>query len=158
MIDLYMDQTPHGLRASVALEETGLPYRPHKVDLSNNEHLTAQFLSLNPSGAIPVLIDHDGPDGKKLTLTQSTAIIIYCAERTGTFIPQDPVRRALTLWHIDAGSGRRPRHQTRPPQADLKGLPGASADPTIPDLVAEAAQSTAMCQQKTHAPQHFWVA
>ena len=95
MIDLYLAGTANGLRASVALEEAGLPYRVHKVDLAKGEHRTPEFLKLNPAGLIPVIVDQDGPGGKPLTLPQSGAIILYVAEKTGRFLPKDAVRRAM---------------------------------------------------------------
>ena len=79
MIDLYLAPTANGLRASVALEECGLAYRAHKVDLAKGEHRTAEFLKLNPAGLIPVMVDSEGPGGKPLTLSQSGAIVMYCA-------------------------------------------------------------------------------
>jgi len=95
MIDLYLAGTANGLRASVALDEAALPYRAHKVDLSKGEQRTAEFLKLNPAGLIPVIVDQDGPGGKPLTLSQSGAIILYIAEKTGRFTPKDAVRRAM---------------------------------------------------------------
>ena len=95
MIDLYLAGTANGLRASVVLEEAGLPYRVHKVDLAKGEHRTPEFLKLNPAGLIPVIVDQDGPGGKPLTLPQSGAIILYVAEKTGRFLPKDAVRRAM---------------------------------------------------------------
>jgi GST-like protein len=95
MIDLYLAGTANGFRASVALEEAGLPYRVHKVDLAKGESRTPEFLKLNPAGLIPVIVDHDGPGGQPLTLSQSGAIILYAAEKTGRFLPKDPIRRAM---------------------------------------------------------------
>ena len=95
MIDLYLAGTANGLRASVALEEAGLPYRIHKVDLAKGEHRTPEFLKLNPAGLIPVIVDQEGPGGKPLTLSQSGAIILYVAEKSGRFLPKDPVRHVM---------------------------------------------------------------
>jgi GST-like protein len=97
MIDLYLAPTANGLRASVALEECGLPYRAHKIDLAKGEQRSAEFLKLNPAGQIPVIVDQDGPGGKPLTLAQSGAIILYCAEKTGKLLPKDPATRTLAL-------------------------------------------------------------
>lgn len=94
MIDLYLSGTANGLRASVALEEAGIAYRVHKIDLAKGEHRKPEFLSINPAGLIPAIVDQDGPGGKTLTVTQSGAIIVYAAEKSGKFLPQDPVRRA----------------------------------------------------------------
>ncbi len=105
MIDLYMAGTSNGLRASVALEECGLAYTLHKVDLTKGEHKNPQYLKLNPAGLIPTIIDHDGPGGRPLTLSQSSAILLYCAEKSGKFIPGDPARKALAMqWFMQAAS------------------------------------------------------
>jgi len=105
VIDLYLAATANGLRASVALEEAGLPYRAHKVDLGKAEQRSAEFLKLNPAGLIPVIVDHEGPGGKPLTLSQSGAIVLYAAEKSGRFLPREPAQRALALqWLMQAGS------------------------------------------------------
>ena len=105
MIDLYLAPTANGLRASVALDECGLAYRPNKIDLAKGEQRTPEFLELNPAGQIPVIVDHDGPGGKPLTLAQSAAIILYCAEKSGKFLPKDGARRALALqWMMQAAT------------------------------------------------------
>jgi len=105
MIDLYMWGTGNGLRASVALAETGLAHRVHKVDLTKGEQRTPEFLKLNPAGVIPVIVDQDGPGGKPLTLTQSGAIVVYCCEKAARFIPTDPLRRARAgQWFLQAAS------------------------------------------------------
>ena len=97
MIDLYAAGTSNGLRARMALEECALPYELHPINLEKGEHKTPQFLAMNPNGQIPVIVDHDGPGGKPLTLSQSTAILIYCAEKSGRFIPKEGVARAA-MW------------------------------------------------------------
>ena len=79
MIDLYMAGTSNGLRASVALEECGLAYRLHKLDLTRGEHRKQEYLAINPAALIPTIVDDDGPGGKPLTLSQSSAILLYCA-------------------------------------------------------------------------------
>ncbi|MGH8631659.1 MAG: glutathione S-transferase family protein [Burkholderiales bacterium] len=105
MIDLYFAGTANGQRASVALEETGLAYRLRRVDLAKGEQRSPEFLRLNPAGLIPVIVDSDGPGGKPLTLTQSGAIVLYCAERSGKFLPKDAARRALAMqWFMHAAS------------------------------------------------------
>jgi GST-like protein len=105
VIDLYLAPTANGLRASVALDECGLPYTPHKIDLMKGEQRSEQFLKLNPAGQIPVLVDHDGPGGKPLTLAQSAAIILYCAEKSGRFLPKDAAKRAAALqWMMQAAT------------------------------------------------------
>jgi GST-like protein len=105
VIDLYLAPTANGLRASVALDECGLAYRPRKIDLAKGEQRTPEFLKLNPAAQIPVIVDHDGPGGKPLTLAQSAAIILYCAEKSGKFLPKDGARRALALqWMMQAAT------------------------------------------------------
>ena len=71
MIDLYAAGTSNGMRARIALEECGLPYTLHPIDLTKGEQKTPQFLALNPHGQIPVIVDNDGPGGKKVTLSQT---------------------------------------------------------------------------------------
>lgn len=105
MIDLYLAPTANGLRAAVALAECGLAYRVHKVDLTKGEQRTPQFLALNPAGQIPVMVDHDAAGGKPFTLAQSGAIILYAAEKSGKFMPKDPLQRATALcWFMQAAT------------------------------------------------------
>jgi GST-like protein len=87
MIDLYTASTSNGKRVSIMLEEIGLPYVAHAVDLSQGEQGHAEYLELNPMGAIPVIVDTDGPTGKPLRLAQSAAILVYLAEKTGELLP-----------------------------------------------------------------------
>jgi GST-like protein len=94
-IQLYSWPTPNGVKISIALEETGLPYEPHLVDIMKNESHTPEFLSLNPNGKIPAIVDPDGPRGEPLALFESGAILMYLADKTGKFISTDPARR----WH-----------------------------------------------------------
>jgi GST-like protein len=93
MIDLYAAGTSNGMRARIALEECGLPYTFHPVDLAKGGNRTPEFLAMNPNGEIPVIVDSEGPGSKKLTLSQSIAILTYCAEKAGKFIPGDPAAR-----------------------------------------------------------------
>ena len=97
MIDLYAAGTSNGMRARIALEECGLKYNWHPIDLTKGEHKTPQYLALNPMGQIPVIVDNEGPGGAKITLSQSSAIMMYCAEKAGKFIPKDPAKRAAML-------------------------------------------------------------
>jgi GST-like protein len=92
-IQLYSTPTPNGVKVSIMLEETGLPYEPHFINIGQNETWTPEFLSLNPNGKIPSIIDPDGPGGKPLALFESGAILLYLAEKTGTLLPADPARR-----------------------------------------------------------------
>ena len=97
MIDLYAAGTSNGMRARIALEECGLKYNWHPIDLAKGEHKTPQFLALNPNGQIPVIVDSEGPGGQKITLSQSSAIMMYCAEKTGKLIPKDAAKKAAML-------------------------------------------------------------
>jgi GSH-dependent disulfide-bond oxidoreductase len=97
MIDLYAAGTSNGLRARMALEECALGYQLHPVALAKGENKTPQFLALNPNGQIPVIVDHEGPGGKPLTLSQSSAILVYCAEKSGRLMPKEPAARAA-MW------------------------------------------------------------
>jgi GST-like protein len=97
VIDLYTWQTSNGHRAAIMLEECGFPYRVHKIDLFKNEQQTPEFLKINPAGAIPAIVDPDGPGGRPLALAQSAAIALYLAEKSGRFIPSEPLRRVLAL-------------------------------------------------------------
>ena len=96
-IQLYSLPTPNGVKVSIALEELGLPYEPHLIDIGKDETWTPEFLSLNPNGKIPAIIDPDGPGGKPLGLFESGAILVYLAEKTGKLIPADPAGRYETL-------------------------------------------------------------
>ena len=96
-IQLYSLPTPNGVKVSIALEELGLPYEAHRVDFGGNEQKSPEFLSLNPNGRIPAMIDPDGPGGKPIGLFESGAILVYLAEKTGKLIPADPAARYETL-------------------------------------------------------------
>ena len=96
-IQLYSLNTPNGVKASIMLEETGLPYEAHLVDIMKNESNTPEFLSLNPNGKIPAIVDPNGPDGKPLGLFESGAILIYLADKSGKFLPKDAGQRYETI-------------------------------------------------------------
>jgi GSH-dependent disulfide-bond oxidoreductase len=93
MIDLYAAGTANGMRARIALEECGLTYTFHSVDLTKGEQKTPSFLAMNPNGQIPVIVDTEGPGGKPVTISQSVAVLLYCAEKSGKFLPKDPATR-----------------------------------------------------------------
>jgi GST-like protein len=97
MIDLYAAGTSNGMRARIALEECGLAYTFHPVALDKGEHKTPEFLAMNPNAQIPVIVDRDGSGGKPVTLSQSTAILMYCAEKSGKFMPKEGAARAAML-------------------------------------------------------------
>lgn len=96
-LQLYSFPTPNGVKVSSALEELGLPYEAHRVDIMANETWSEDFLSLNPNGKIPAIIDPDGPGGKPIALFESGAILLYLAEKTGKLLPSDPTRRYETI-------------------------------------------------------------
>lgn len=96
-IQLYSVPSPNGVKVSIMLEETGLAYEPHAVRFRNNEQNSAEFLSLNPYGKIPAIIDPHGPDDRPLPLFESGAILVYLAEKAGKFMPPDGARRYETL-------------------------------------------------------------
>lgn len=97
MIDLYTASTPNGHKASVTLEELGLPYTVHAVNLGANEQKQEWFLKLNPNGRIPVLVDHDAPGGQDITVFETGAMMIYLAEKTGRLLPTAPKARAEVI-------------------------------------------------------------
>ena len=96
-LQLYSLNTPNGVKASIMLEETGLPYEAHFVDIGKDETWGPEFLSLNPNGKIPAILDPDGPGGRPLALFESGAILIYLAEKTGKLIPADAAGRYETI-------------------------------------------------------------
>ncbi len=96
-IQLYSLNTPNGVKVSIMLEETGLAYEPHLVDITKNESHTPEFLSLNPNGKIPAIIDPDGPDGQPIGLFESGAILLYLADKSGQFISTDAAQRWETI-------------------------------------------------------------
>jgi GST-like protein len=113
MIDLYTSSTGNGRRAAIALEECGLPYRVHRLDLSKGDSKKADYLKINPAGAIPAIVDPQGPGGKPLTLAQSGAIVLYAAEKSGKLLPKDPARRAEAYhWFMQATTDVAPTSST----------------------------------------------
>jgi len=96
-IQLYSLPTPNGVKVSIMLEESGLPYEPHRVGFETNDQLSPEFLSLNPNNKIPAIIDPNGPGGEPLPLFESGAILLYLADKSGRCIPQDAARRYQTI-------------------------------------------------------------
>jgi GST-like protein len=88
MIDLYTWTTPNGRKVSVMLEECGLAYRVHEINIGRDEQFTPEFLAINPNGKIPAIVDAQGPDGKPIAMMESGAILVYLAGKTGRFLPQ----------------------------------------------------------------------
>ncbi|WP_298159293.1 glutathione binding-like protein [Brevundimonas sp.] len=105
-LQLYSLPTPNGVKVSIMLEEIGLPYEVHLVDIMKNETWTPDYLSLNPNGKIPAILDPDGPGGAPMGLWESGAILVYLADKTGRLIPTDPAARYETLqwvfWQMGA--------------------------------------------------------
>jgi GST-like protein len=104
-LQLYSLPTPNGVKVSIMLEEIGLPYEVHLVDFNKDDQKTPEFLSLNPNGKIPAILDPDGPGGKPLGLFESGAILQYLAEKTAKLLPADAARRYQTIqWvHFQMG-------------------------------------------------------
>ena len=97
-IQLYSLPTPNGVKVSIALEETGLPYEVHRVSFDQHDQLSPEFLSLNPNNKIPAIIDPDGPGGKPLPLWESGAILMYLSDKAGgKLMPHDPALRWQTV-------------------------------------------------------------
>lgn len=96
-LQLYSLTTPNGVKVSIMLEETGLPYEAHRVHFDRNDQTSPEFLSLNPNNKIPAILDPDGPGGRPLALFESGAILLYLAEKTGEGLPEDPARRWETV-------------------------------------------------------------
>lgn len=96
-LQLYATPTPNGVKVSIMLEETGLAYEPHLVDISHNESKDPAFVSLNPNGRIPAILDPAGPEGRPIALWESGAILVYLADKTGQFMATAPALRYETL-------------------------------------------------------------
>ncbi|MCH7345827.1 glutathione S-transferase N-terminal domain-containing protein [Pelomonas sp. CA6] len=96
-LQLYSLPTPNGVKVSIFLEETGLPYEAHRVSFDSQDQLSPEFLSLNPNNKIPAILDPDGPGGEPLALFESGAILCYLAEKTGQLLPSDPAQRYQAL-------------------------------------------------------------
>src|SRR5882672_10165656 len=92
-LQLYSLPTPNGVKVSIMLEEIGLPYEPHLVSFDSQDQMSPAFLSLNPNNKIPAILDPNGPDGRPLALFESGAILLYLADKTGQFMPQDVASR-----------------------------------------------------------------
>jgi len=96
-IQLYAFDTPNGRKISIALEEMGLPYEVHVIDITKGEQHAPEFVQLSPNHKIPAIVDPQGPGGAPVSVFESGAILIYLAEKTGQFLPSDPVRRIRAL-------------------------------------------------------------
>lgn len=109
MIDLYAFPTPNSIKVPILLEELGLPYAYHPVNVRAGEQKTPEHLARNPNGKVPVIVDREGPGGAPLTVVESAAILIYLAEKGGRFIPADPVARVRSFeWLMFQAAGLGP--------------------------------------------------
>ena len=97
MIDLYTWTTPNGRKVSIMLEECGLPYKAHAINIGQGEQFKPEFIALNPNSKIPAMVDTDGPDGKPITLFESGAILVYLAGKTGKFLPASDRDKYIAL-------------------------------------------------------------
>jgi GST-like protein len=97
VIQLYSLPTPNGVKISILLEETGLPYEVHRVDFARHDQITPEFLSLSPNNKIPAILDPNGPDGAPLALFESGAILTWLGDKTGQFLPRDGAARYRVL-------------------------------------------------------------
>ena len=93
MIDLYTWSTSNGRKASIMLEELGADYTVHPIHIGKGDQFTPDYLAINPNGKIPAIVDSDGPGGAPITVFESGAILIYLAEKSGRFLPTEPVAR-----------------------------------------------------------------
>ncbi|MCW5700893.1 MAG: glutathione S-transferase N-terminal domain-containing protein, partial [Rhodospirillales bacterium] len=97
MIDLYTWSTPNGFKVSILLEELGLPYKVFPINIGAGDQFDPAFLKLNPNNKIPVIVDHDGPNGEPLALMESGAILMYLAEKSGKLMPAETVQRYTVI-------------------------------------------------------------
>jgi len=107
MIDLYALTSPNVQKIYIMLEETKLPYKEHFVDVWKGEQYNPNFIKINPNSKIPAIVDHEGPGGKPYTVFESGAILMYLAEKTGKFLPQDMTKRYEVLQMADVPGHRR---------------------------------------------------
>jgi GSH-dependent disulfide-bond oxidoreductase len=97
MIELYTWSTPNGRKVSIMLEEVGLPYNVHAIDIGKGDQFSREFVAINPNSKIPAIVDPEGPDGKAISIMESGAILIYIAEKTGKLLPQGSRGRSVAL-------------------------------------------------------------
>ena len=88
-IELYSLATPNGQKVSIALEEMEIPYTPHKIDIMNGDQFSPEFIKINPNSKIPAIVDPEGPDGQPLSIMESGAILVYLAQKSKKFYPED---------------------------------------------------------------------
>jgi GSH-dependent disulfide-bond oxidoreductase len=105
MIDAYVYTTPNGFKALIGLEELGLPYETHWIDITKGEQMSPEYLSINPNNKIPAIVDRDGPDGKPITVFESGAVLVYLAEKTGKLLAKSGAARYTTLEWVFFNAG-----------------------------------------------------
>jgi GST-like protein len=96
-IQLYSLATPNGQKVSIMLEETGIPYDAHTVNIMKGDQFTEDYIKINPNSKIPSIVDPEGPDGKSISMMESGAILMYLADKSGKFLSTDPTQRSETL-------------------------------------------------------------
>lgn len=96
-IQLYSLATPNGQKVSVALEELGIPYDAHTINIMKGDQFSPEFIKINPNSKIPAIVDPNGPDGKEIAIMESGAILLYLAEKAGKLIPTDAHKRSETI-------------------------------------------------------------
>ena len=97
MIDLYYAPTPNGWKITIMLEECSLPYRIIPVNLGKGDQFKPEFLAISPNNRMPAIVDDDGPQGERVSVFESGAILLYLGEKTGKFLPPHPVERIKVL-------------------------------------------------------------
>ena len=97
MIDLYTWSTPNGRKASIMLEELGLPYKTHAINIGKDDQFKPEFVAINPNSKIPAIVDSDGPDGEPISIMESGAILVYLSEKTGKLVPASPRGRSVAM-------------------------------------------------------------
>ena len=97
MIDLYTWSTPNGRKVSIMLEELGLPYKVHAINIGKNDQFTPEFIAINPNSKIPAIVDPEGPDGKPMSMMESGAILIYLSDKSGKLLSQSKRERYVAL-------------------------------------------------------------
>ena len=157
MIDFYTSDTANGQKVALMLEETGLSYEKHVVDLLAGEHLSEPYLSINPAGQIPAIVDRDSADGEPLAIAQSMAIVRYLADKSGRFLPPDARARAaadqyMALVSADIGA-------TFTGLFMFRALPQMLGDPPVAPAVthyeAQADRLLALLDQRLQAVEYL---
>ena len=97
LLQLYSLPTPNGVKVSIMLEELGMPYEVHQISFESNDQMSPEFVGTFPNNKIPAILDPNGPGGEPIALFESGAILMYLAEKTGQFLPQDPAQRFQAL-------------------------------------------------------------